>query len=197
MTIAILAKVEDRPTPKSVYNWRVYACACVAGSAAIMIGYDSAFIGTTIALPSFRSEFKFDSLSKSSVNLLSANIVSCYQAGALLGAISAYAAGFYGGRKFGMALYAIIFMLGAGLMCGANGQRGLGLIYAGRVLAGVGMLKSSFPVPAQYVNVYRCRWCFWSFTNLHIGNIAPSYSRKTCMHVRTRMANRRIGRFLD
>jgi hypothetical protein len=33
-------KVEDRPTPKSVYNWRVYAIAAVAGSAAVMIGYD-------------------------------------------------------------------------------------------------------------------------------------------------------------
>jgi hypothetical protein len=33
-------KVEDRPTPKSVYNWRVYVIAAVAGSAAVMIGYD-------------------------------------------------------------------------------------------------------------------------------------------------------------
>jgi hypothetical protein len=33
-------KTEDRPTPKSVYNWRVYAIAAVAGSAAVMIGYD-------------------------------------------------------------------------------------------------------------------------------------------------------------
>lgn len=142
MTIAILAKVEDRPTPQAVYNWRVYACACVAGSAAIMIGYDSAFIGTTIALPSFRSEFGFTHLSTAQVNLLSANIVSCYQAGAFFGAISAYMAGFYGGRKMGMAFFAAIFMLGAGLMCGANAERGLGLIYAGRVLAGVGMYTS-------------------------------------------------------
>lgn len=142
MAIAVLAKVEDRPTPKAVYNWRVYACACVAGSAAIMIGYDSAFIGTTIALPAFRDEFGFESLSKASVNLLSANIVSCYQAGAFFGALTAYMAGFYGGRKYGMAFFAAIFMLGSGLMCGANGDRGLGLIYAGRVLSGIGMFES-------------------------------------------------------
>lgn len=43
-----------------------------------MIGYDSAFIGTTIALPALKAEFHFDSLSKASVDLLSANIVSCY-----------------------------------------------------------------------------------------------------------------------
>jgi hypothetical protein len=72
---------EDRPTPKNVYNWRVYFSAAVAGSAAIMIGYDSAFIGGTLALTSFRDEFGFEKLSTSAVNLLSANIVSCYQAG--------------------------------------------------------------------------------------------------------------------
>ena len=156
-------KVEDRPTPKSVYNWRVYACAALAGSAAIMIGkiyfhflsycfyknrpsqvhnadiisgYDSAFIGTTIALPSFKAEFNMTHLSTTKLNLLSANIVSCYQAGAFFGAIFAYAAAFFLGRTSGLAVFSAIFTLGAGLMLGANGERGLGLIYAGRVLAG-------------------------------------------------------------
>lgn len=139
MTLAILAKVEDRPTPKAVYNWRVYACAAVAGSAAIMIGYDSAFIGTTIALPSFKTEFGLTTVSKAKSDLISANIVSCYQAGAFFGAIFAYLAGFYTGRKNGMAIFAAVFILGAGLMLGANKERGLGLIYGGRVLAGIGM----------------------------------------------------------
>lgn len=56
---------EDRPTPKNVYNWRVYFSALVAGSAAIMIGYDSAFIGGTLALTSFKDEF---------VSVLTANV---------------------------------------------------------------------------------------------------------------------------
>jgi hypothetical protein len=36
--MGLFTKVEDRPTPSAVYNWRVYACAALAGSAAIMIG---------------------------------------------------------------------------------------------------------------------------------------------------------------
>ena len=79
--MGLLHKVEDRPTPSNVYNWRVYLSAAVMASAAVMIGYDSAFIGGTIALDSFKSEFHFDALSKDAVALLSANIVSCYQAG--------------------------------------------------------------------------------------------------------------------
>ncbi|CZR56424.1 probable plastidic glucose transporter 4 [Phialocephala subalpina] len=145
--MGLFTKVEDRPTPPSVYNWRVYACSMLAGSAAIMIGYDSAFIGTTLALPSFKDEFHFNTLSTSAINLLSANIVSCYQAGAFFGAIFAYVAAFSMGRTSGMTVFSAIFTLGAGLMLGANGDRGLGLIYAGRVLAGIGVGGASNLAP--------------------------------------------------
>jgi len=137
--MGILSKVEDRPTPPSVYNWRVYACGAVAGSAAIMIGYDSAFIGTTLSLPSFKDEFHFEKLGTNAVNLLNANIVSCYQAGAFWGALFAYLAAFFLGRSKGLAIFSAIFVVGAAMMLGANGERGLGLIYGGRVLAGIGV----------------------------------------------------------
>src|ERR1700677_1490343 len=77
-------KVEDRPTPPEVYNWKIYFVAAVASAGAATIGYDSAFIGGTMALPSFKKELGFDEMSISHVNLVSANIVSCYQAGAFL-----------------------------------------------------------------------------------------------------------------
>lgn len=83
--MGLLTKVEDRPTPSAVYNWRIYFSAFVAGSAAIMIGYDSAFIGGTLALKSFSTEFEFGDLTTSHLNLIKANIVSCYQAGAFFG----------------------------------------------------------------------------------------------------------------
>ncbi|KEF57280.1 quinate permease [Exophiala aquamarina CBS 119918] len=168
--MGLLTLVEDRPTPKSVYNWRVYFSAAVAGSAAIMIGYDSAFIGGTLALPAFKEEFDFASLSTTKVNLLTANIVSCYQAGAFFGAFFAYAAGHYLGRRLGLMFAAGVFTLGAGLMLGANGDRGLGLIYGGRVLAGlgVGMASNLSPIfcaeiapPAirgRLVGLYEMAW---------------------------------------
>lgn len=56
----ILHLVEDRPTPPSVYNWRVYVLALVASCGSNMIGYTSAFIGTTITLKSFKEEFGLD-----------------------------------------------------------------------------------------------------------------------------------------
>ncbi|RJE23832.1 quinate permease [Aspergillus sclerotialis] len=87
--MAILKLVEDRPTPKAVYNWRIYILAAVASCTSCMIGYDSAFIGTTLELQSFKDEFNFERLSDSEVDLLNANIVSTYQAGAFFGAFFA------------------------------------------------------------------------------------------------------------
>ncbi|PQE24315.1 quinate permease protein [Rutstroemia sp. NJR-2017a BVV2] len=137
----------DRPTPPCVYNFRVYFCATVAAFCAVMIGYDSAFIGGTIALTSFKKEFDWSSYSTEEANLISENIVSVYQAGAFFGALFAYAAGHYCGRKLGLQIFSAIFLLGAGLMLGANGNRGLGLIYGGRVLAGIGVGGASNLTP--------------------------------------------------
>lgn len=33
-------KIEDRPTPKEVYNWRVYMLAIICGCGALTFGYD-------------------------------------------------------------------------------------------------------------------------------------------------------------
>lgn len=112
-----------------------------------MIGYDSAFIGGTIALQSFKDEFYWSQYSHDESLLISENIVSLYQAGAFFGALGAYAAGHYLGRRMGLQLFSGIFVLGAGIMLGANGDRGLGLIYGGRVLAGIGVGGASNLTP--------------------------------------------------
>ena len=135
-----------------------------------MIGYDSAFIGTTLSLTSFKDEFDFASRSKSEQDLLSANIVSTYQAGAFFGSFFAYPIGHFWGRRMGLLSAAMVFILGAGLMLGVNGDRGFGLLYAGRVLAGLGVGAGSNITPiyiselappairGRLVGVYELGW---------------------------------------
>lgn len=41
------------PTPKEVFNYRVYVLALISSMGAILFGYDLAFIGTTITLKPF------------------------------------------------------------------------------------------------------------------------------------------------
>lgn len=145
--MGILTLKEDRPTPRAVYNCRVYTCASIASFASCMIGYDSAFVGTTLALPSFIAEFGFDALPQHQKALISANIVSLYQAGAFFGSFLAYLSTHYLGRRRSLFVFVAVFVLGAGLMLGASRERGLPLIYGGRVLAGVGVGASSMIVP--------------------------------------------------
>ncbi|GJN93286.1 hypothetical protein Rhopal_006333-T1 [Rhodotorula paludigena] len=140
-----LKRVEDRPTPSSVYNIRVYGAAITASFAAIMIGYDSAFFGTTINLQSFRAEFGADEVRSRSADL----------AGAFFGSLAGLPVGYYFGRRWGLLGAALIFTLGAGIMLAANSSRGLDAIYAGRVIAGFGIGAAS------------------NLTPLYIGEIAP------------------------
>ncbi|KAJ5091794.1 hypothetical protein NUU61_006664 [Penicillium alfredii] len=192
--MSILQLVEDRPTPKEVYNWRVYLLAAVASCTSCMIGYDSAFIGTTLALDSFKAEFNFAAMTAPEKDLLSANIVSCYQAGAFFGAFFAYPIGHFWGRKVGLMAAALIFTLGAGLMLGANASRGLGILYAGRVLAGLGVGAGSNITPiyiselsppairGRLVGVYELGWQigglvgFWINYGVDV-TMAPSHKQ--------------------
>ncbi|KAF9869680.1 hypothetical protein CkaCkLH20_12867 [Colletotrichum karsti] len=190
----LLTLVEDRPTPKAVYNWRVYMCACIASFASCTIGYDSAFIGTTLALESFTTEFQFESYSTSGLALLKSNIVSVYQAGAFFGSLFAYVSSYFLGRKKSLIVFTLVFMLGAGMMLGANRERGLGLILAGRVLAGIGVGGCSNMTPiyiselsppavrGRLVGIYELGWQIGGLVGFWINygvdsTMAPSHSQ--------------------
>ncbi|KAJ5633610.1 general substrate transporter [Penicillium herquei] len=143
----ILHIVEDRPTPPSVYNWRVYVLALIASCGSNMIGYTSAFIGTTIDLDSFMVEFGTINDSSAKQDLISENIVSLFIAGAFFGALLTYALSHWIGRKVCLTISSAVFILGAGLQCGATSKTGLGILYAGRVLSGLGTGVASNIVP--------------------------------------------------
>ncbi|KAH8655257.1 general substrate transporter [Xylariales sp. PMI_506] len=192
--MGLLTLQEDRPTPAAVYNWRVYACAAVASFASCMIGYDSAFIGTTLSLPSFKDEFNFAAYSAAELALVQANIVSVYQAGAFFGSLFAYVSNWFFGRRKSLFIWVVVFILGAGMMLGANRERGLGLIIGGRVLAGFGVGAASMTVPiyiselappairGRLVGIYELGWQIGGLVGFWINygvntTMAPSHTQ--------------------
>jgi MFS family permease len=108
-----------------------------------MYGYDSAFIGGTLSLPSFQSTFGLDQASKQAKANLSSNIVSTFQGGAFFGS----AIGFFLAERFGrkpiIMLSAVIFTIGAILQMIGR----LDLLYAGRVFTGWGVGSSAMILP--------------------------------------------------
>lgn len=108
-----------------------------------MYGYDSAFIGGTLNLPSFQSRYGLSTASDSELASLSSNIVSTFQAGAFFGS----ATGFFFAERFGrkptFLLSALVFMAGAALQMAGL----LECLYAGRVLTGWGVGASAMILP--------------------------------------------------
>jgi MFS family permease len=122
------------PAPPQVYNRRVYALALSAAMGSAMFGYDSAFIGGALTLPSFRRRFGLDEVGGGELAALKANIVSTFQAGCFFGAVLCYPVTERVGRRITLVGCGGVFCLGAVLQLAAAG--GLELIYAGRALTG-------------------------------------------------------------
>ncbi|KAF2010036.1 general substrate transporter [Aaosphaeria arxii CBS 175.79] len=141
-----ILKLRERPgeeVPQEVYGWRPYALAFSASWASAMYGYDSAFIGGTLNLPSFQRTFGLADASKRAKADLSSNIVSTFQGGAFFGC----AAGFFMAERFGrkatIMASAVIFTVGAILQMIGR----LDLLYAGRVFTGWGVGASAMILP--------------------------------------------------
>ena len=157
-------RVEDRPTPPQIYNWKIFGLACIAAWAAVAIGYDSAFVGSSITLAGFTNDFGKLASSTSS------NLVSTYQAGAFFGSFLGYPVGHFIGRRWGLTLVATIFTIGAVIMTVASPATGLAPIYAGRAIAGLAIGAASNLTPmyiaeiappairGQLVGLYEIGW---------------------------------------
>ncbi|KAI7218912.1 general substrate transporter [Hortaea werneckii] len=128
---------EDRPTPAEVYNWKVYTSAILISLGVMAYGYDSAFIGTTITQDSFERDFGLDQMTTSDQDAVSSNLTSIYSAGGFFGALFMFFSLELLGRKMTVIISDTIFLVGAVLCTAASGK--LGVLYAGRLLTGLGV----------------------------------------------------------
>ncbi|KAI7671661.1 general substrate transporter [Hortaea werneckii] len=128
---------EDRPTPAEVYNWKVYTSAILISLGVMAYGYDSAFIGTTITQDSFERDFGLDQMTTSDQDAVSSNLTSIYSAGGFFGALFMFFSLELLGRKMTVIISDTIFIVGAVLCTAASGK--LGVLYAGRLLTGLGV----------------------------------------------------------
>ena len=65
--------------PPEVRNARIHTVALVASMSALAMGYDTAVIGGTMALDSFRRDFALDQVESTVRDTIQGNIVSTFQ----------------------------------------------------------------------------------------------------------------------
>jgi len=129
-------------------NIRVYWLAFVVYWGIVLFGYDTGIGGGVVGNKFFQSHFGTAG-SQKKIDEVSANVVSVLQAGAFFGALGSAPISSKIGRKWTLETFTIIFSVGAILQTIASGPpHGLGLIYGGRVIAGLGIGGISAVAPA-------------------------------------------------
>ncbi|KAL1845345.1 hypothetical protein VTK73DRAFT_648 [Phialemonium thermophilum] len=141
--IFALHQVPGSNIPNEIYGYRPYLLAFSAAWASSMYGYDSAFIGGTLSLPSFQSAYGLDKAPARELTALSSNIVSTFQAGAFFGCILGFFTAERLGRRPVIMGSAGVFIVGVVLQLIGK----LGLLYAGRACTGLGIGASSTMIP--------------------------------------------------
>lgn len=104
-----------------------------------------------MALDSFTKDFEFVNMTDYERDDAQANIASVFQLGAMAGAFVTFPIAEKVGRRRAVFFACIVFMLGASLMTGAHGV--MGMMIAGRVLAGFGIGSATLTVPVYIAEV--------------------------------------------
>lgn len=116
---------------------RAFLVSAAVNIGACLFGFDTGIAGGVVALGSFKAEFGLTASKRDAANA-SSNIIALLNLGAFLGALAPSVLGRFVGRKVLLACAALCFLLGGVLQVAASGP-GLGMIYGGRVVAGLGV----------------------------------------------------------
>ncbi|CAI7619279.1 unnamed protein product [Penicillium bialowiezense] len=131
-------------------NYRLYILTATAYMGSLLFGYDTGVMGSVLALSSFKKDFglpvESSGFSDKENAQISSNVVSLLTAGCFFGSIGAAYMNDRLGRRYSLMILVVIFMVGAALQVGAHHE--IGMIYGGRVIAGLGIggMSSITPV---------------------------------------------------
>ncbi|KDQ10747.1 hypothetical protein BOTBODRAFT_163453 [Botryobasidium botryosum FD-172 SS1] len=129
-------------------NIHIYFLAIVAYWGILLFGYDTGVAGGVITQKAFKDNFGLANATKAHADAVGSNVVAVLQGGAFFGALGSAPISSAIGRKWTLEIFALVFCLGAILQTVAGDGRGLGYIYGGRVVAGVGIGAISAVAPA-------------------------------------------------
>ncbi|KAH9235531.1 hypothetical protein K456DRAFT_1749277 [Colletotrichum gloeosporioides 23] len=162
-----LSTAMQGPGKRFFHNYRVYLLATVSYMGSLLFGSAPSpqtshtphpnfarlrfgVMGGLLPFESFKRDFGLPSGSSGfadeKVAEVSSNVISLLTAGCFFGALSAALANERYGRRYSLMAYSVVFLLGASLQVGS--PKSLQYVYAGRVIAGLGVggMSSITPV---------------------------------------------------
>lgn len=159
-------KNRNPDAPKEILNWRLWYGVFVFGLMGAARGLDEGLIGTSSSLPSFQALFRLgdDSpLSETQKADLLGNIASMVQLGSVAGALIAFAITDKIGRLWATRQLCCLWVVGIAIFLSSAAHGNLGLLYAGRFIAGMGIGQTTVVAPT------------------YLAEIAPRFVRGLCV----------------
>ncbi|KAF2724162.1 MFS quinate transporter-like protein [Polychaeton citri CBS 116435] len=146
-------RLEAHNTPTEVINWRLWYGVFVFGIMGAARGIDEGLIGTSAEQPSFQKLFGLNNGTKQEQADLLSNITSMVQMGSILGALIAFVITDRIGRLWATRQLCLLWVLGIMifLLSATNGS--IGMVYAGRFIAGVGIGQTTVVAPTYLAEV--------------------------------------------
>lgn len=144
-------KIKDEP--EEVLNWRLWLCAVVFGLMGAARGLDEGTISGTMHHRSFLDMVGMLDKSKSEGELaeLESNIVAMVQIGCVGGSILAYLLSDRIGRLWSFWTLCVLWFIG--VIIQITSFSGVGQIYAGRFIAGLGIGMTAVICPTYLVEI--------------------------------------------
>lgn len=130
-------KSRTMATSSKSTNTNLYLTTLTAYQTASLFGYSVGFIGGLLVLPSFLTHFHLSSLPPSALAAAQARIVTLWLVGALFGVPIGIPICSTYGRKAGLRMSALLYVLGASLQ--VSGYRGVQGFEVGRAVNGLGV----------------------------------------------------------
>lgn len=131
--------------PPEIYGWRAFAMAGSACFGGMLFGFDIGTIGGVLELNEFQIKYNLKQKTKAQRADLSANIAATLQAGCFIGCFLGSWMSDRWGRKWTLQVAGLITIVGCVIQAAASGS--IGAMYAGRLVAGVGVGEASMVVP--------------------------------------------------
>ncbi|KAK7551480.1 general substrate transporter [Phyllosticta citricarpa] len=141
--------------PRETLNWRLWYGVFVFGFMGAARGLDEGLSGTTVEQFSFMHKFGLDdaSLSETTQADKISNITSMVQLGSILGAIVAFFITDRLGRLWATRQLCLVWVAGISIYLGASRTGSMGMVYAGRFIAGVGIGQTTVVAPTYLAEI--------------------------------------------
>jgi len=156
---------KDHDAPAEILNWRLWYGVFVFGLMGAARGLDEGLIGTSASQKSFISLFglKDPSLTEQQQAQLLSNITSMVQLGSIGGALFAFFVTDRIGRLWATRQLCLVWVVGIAIFLAAASNGSIGMLYAGRFIAGLGIGQTTVVAPT------------------YLAEIAPKFTRGLCV----------------